>query len=200
MEALVVESERDEVVGESPPPPRKALKKRAGRTVARRPRYGNPEIERALIAVAYTNGNTHQAARDLAEDGLNIDHKTLWRWSRRLHVDRYEELRAEVLPRIRAHAAERHMALADAQMDVSRRMTERLAEEIEDVPARDLPGGIRNVTTAAAVHTDKAQLLNDQPTQIVKREASEVLRALKARGIIIDGGEVLDAEVVEDDE
>ena len=77
------------------------------------------------------------------------------------------------------------MGLADAQMDLVGEMTEKLRENIDEVPARDLPGGIRNVTTAAAVHTDKAQILTGEPTEIVgKQSAAEILRSLAAKGVL----------------
>ncbi len=67
-------------------------------------------------------------------------------------------------------------------------MTERLAREVEGIPVRDLPGGVRNVIVAAAVNRDKSQLLADQPTQIVgRRSFEEIKRELKARGVILDG-------------
>jgi hypothetical protein len=85
------------------------------------------------------------------------------------------------------------MALAAKQMAVSEQMTQRLAEQVGEIPARDLPGGIRNIDTGAAIHTDKAALLREEPTQIVRRDSTEIKRELKARGIILDG------TVVEDD-
>jgi hypothetical protein len=153
------------------------------RTKPGRPSYTDAEVERGLLAVADASGNTRIAAAFLAEDGLTIDDSTLWRWSRKSHAKRYERIRAEVLPKVRAQAADQHMDLAKMQMDVTRRLTERLAREVDEVPARDLPGGIRNLSTAAAVETDKAQLLGGEPTIRIERSADQVLRALAARGM-----------------
>ena len=132
-----------------------------------RPVYGEAEVERALLCLAECSGNGDQAARLLAEDGLPIDGRTLRRWRSETHAARYEQVRNEVLPALRASAADRHSALADRQLEVSEAMTERLAREVEGIPVRDLPGGVRNVIVAAAVNRDKSQLLADQPTQIV---------------------------------
>jgi len=169
--------------------PHKTSRKRAGEKLSRRS-YSDAEIERALIAVAFANGNTHMASRELAEAEFPIDQKTLWRWSRKIHAERYESMQVEVLPALRARAAEEHMDIAAQQMSVVRQMTERLTREVPEISARDLPGGIRNVTTAAAVHTDKAQLLQGEPTNIVRQDFGEIRRTLEERHgvrLVLDG-------------
>lgn len=160
------------------------------------PTYSQEQRTKALIAMAHWNGNGRQAAKELAQDGLDIDHKTLWRWARKQHVEDYERIRAEVLPQVEAKAAEDYADLAARQVEVAHRITDRLEANIDEIPARDLPAANKNTVTAAAISTDKAQLLNDRPTHIVKRSASEVLRALKGKGLVIDG-EVLEEEDVE---
>lgn len=77
------------------------------------------------------------------------------------------------------------MDLAAAQMSVVRQMTERLAREVPVISARELPSGIRNMTIAAAVHTDKAQLLRGSPTQRVELGFEEAKRALARHGVKI---------------
>jgi len=116
-----------ENVAEEVSKPHETSGKRAGGKLSRRS-YGDVEIERALIARAWAKGDTHLASRELAEDGLPIDQKTLWRWSRKLHAERYERTQVEFLPAPRARAAEEHMDLAAQQMSVVRQMTDRLAE------------------------------------------------------------------------
>lgn len=152
-----------------------ATKKRTQRS------YNEREIELALSTVAFLNGNTRQAHKELKQAGLSINPATLWRWSRKKYVEKYEEIRREVTPRAREWAAERHMALADEHMEINRSLLERLRGTVEDIPARDLPGAVRNVSTAAAIETDKAQLLAGQPTVRVERSVSEIVAKLKAR-------------------
>ena len=166
-------------------------------TPARRS-FSAAQIERGLLAVAAANGNTRQAADALAEDpeGFKVRHGVLYGWKQR-EFALYGKIRAEYLPRIRAEAAEQHMRLAEQQATVSGKMTARLEKEIDNIPARDLPGGIRNVTTAAAVHTDKATILRGEANVITEhRDAAEVIRALKAKGISIPGVIDASAEVV----
>jgi hypothetical protein len=193
----------DVVAVEEKPHQRQTATEKRTHEVAHRS-FSGAEIERGLLAVAVANGNTRKAVSDLAEDeeGFEVHQATLHRWKQR-DLARYEKIRADLLPRIRGEAAEQHMRLAEQQATVAGKMTERLEREIDEIPARDLPGGIRNITTAAAVHTDKAAVLRGEASTITEhRDASEVLRALRARGVVIQGmaEEIPDAELVEGEE
>jgi hypothetical protein len=64
-----------------------------------------------------------------------------------------------------------------------------------ELEAKDAANIYKNAGIIGAVHVDKAQLLNDRPTHIVKRSASEVLRALKGKGLLIDGEVVGEEDV-----
>ena len=151
------------------------------------PSYGDEQIELALIAVAYSNGNTRKASGELKSAGLKIPHKTLWRWSREQHVQRYEQVRTKVLPPLRARAAENFRDIAARQASAAAKMTDRLEKEVDQIDAKDLPKGVQAVTTAAAISVDKAEKLDDQPTQIIQHSPSDILRALKGKGLEIDG-------------
>lgn len=151
-----------------------------------KPTFNETERTKALLALAHWNGNGRKASQELAQDGLEIDQKTLWRWSRKQHVAEYERIRAEVLPIVETRAAEGYANLAARQIEVAHRITDRLEANIEEIPPRDLPAANKNTVTAAAISTDKAQLLNDRPTSIIQRSASDVLRSLKSKGFDID--------------
>jgi hypothetical protein len=159
------------------------------------PAYTDEQIELALCAIAYSNGNTGRAARELKAAGLKIDPKTLWSWSRKQYIDRYERVRSEVLPKVREKAAETHREIAERQLGVLGKMTDRLEKEVGEIPAKDLPKGVQSVATSAAINVDKAQLLGGGPTHRIERSASEILRSLKAKGM-----EFLDAEVVSEED
>lgn len=148
--------------------------------------YGTEEIERGLIAVAFANGNGSQASRDLAEDGIKIPAKTLYAWSRKTKVARYEQIRSTVVEKVRQRAADAHRALAEKQIQISSEATDLLRGKLTEIPARDLPNAVRNLDVGSAIHTDKAQALEGEATVIqVKRELPDVLRALKAKGVDI---------------
>src|SRR5947207_2111245 len=102
-------------------------------------RYTDQERERGLVALALASGNTVRAQEALAAQGLRVGRTTLWEWKTKLHRAEYEELRERTLPAIRAYAAEKHMELADAEMETSAQLLERLKDEAGDIPVRDLP-------------------------------------------------------------
>lgn len=156
------------------------------------------KVERCLMAVAAHMGNCNKAEEMLAEDGIAINKATLWRWSRKQHAERYAEIRAQALPLIRAQAADEHIELAKLSMEAERLIAERLATKVDEIPARDLAGAGRNLAVSAGVHTQNAQLLNDQPTQRVSVDLAGTLKELKAMGV--DPQQILDAEVVEEED
>lgn len=165
--------------------------------------YSQEEITRGLLAVAFWSGNTRKASDFLGEDGLEIPAKTLWNWSNKQHVEEYEQVRTKVLPKVREKAAEEHMALAEIQMEVAAEATEALRGKVDQIKPRDLSTTVRNMSTAAAIETDKAQLLGGQPTVRIQRDLTEVLRDLQARGLtfvdakVVSEEDVRDAELVE---
>jgi hypothetical protein len=183
-EPVSTEPEKPRSSPVSPPKAREAQ-------VATEPPFDADErLERGLLAVAAFNGNTRRAAAFLAEDGFKINHQTLWAWANRIHLDRYEEIRVERLPRVQRAAAEQHMELATRNMELEGKLLDDLDEKRHELAARDISTAARNVAVGTGIHTEKSQLLNDQPTEIHKnRDASDVLRLLKARapGLFIEG-------------
>jgi hypothetical protein len=159
-------------------------------------------VERALMAMAAFDGNGRKASAFLADDGLRVPHQTLYGWVAPggRWVQRYEEIRAQLLPQLRARAAEEHLGLARRYNKLAEIAADLLKEKLPEVEPRDLAGAARNLSTSSAIHTDKAEKLNDQPTIVgVPQDAAVVLKQLAARGWVFDE-DVQDAEVVEDGE
>ncbi len=78
------------------------------------------------------------------------------------------------MPRLKAEMADEHSALAHRGMEVEHKLLDRLEAEADDIPARDLPGAIRNVGVGAGIHTDKARDLRGDPSMVVRRETRSV--------------------------
>lgn len=168
-----------------------ALERAKPKPVRERPTYDPEQVERGLLALAECNGNGRKAERLLAEDEgtPHIDHATLYRWKVHQHAEQYERVKAEVLPKVRLKAAERHMDLSDRLMDTEGLILERLNQNVDNLDPRDLAGSLRNVSTSGAIHTDKAQLLADQPTEIRRLDTGEVLRKLGSRNMRLEATE-----------
>lgn len=151
-------------------------------TKTRRPirRYKPEEIERGLAAVAVWGGNTRRAARQLKAAGLSIPRETLRGWIETVHSERYAELRTELVPRIHAKIAEESEDLARREAELAHKVLDRLETELPDIPARDLPGALRNLDTGKAINVEKSLLTRSQPTVIVGRQSpDELWRQLK---------------------
>src|ERR1700749_146862 len=142
------------------------------------------QLHRALVEVAACSGNTAMAARNLEQDesARAFDQKTLWRWSRRQHADKYERIRREALPAITAEAAEQHMPLARHQAQIPAEAADRIKVRLPRMEDRDLINAMGKADICSGIHTEKPQLLSGQPTHRVDRDASGVLRELQAAG------------------
>lgn len=158
------------------------------------------QLHRALVEVAACAGNTHQAARNLKQDenARAFDQKTLWRWSRRQHVEKYERIRQEALPRITAQAAEQHMMLAQYQTAIAAEAADRIKERLPKMEDRDLINAMGKADIGSGIHTEKAQLLSGQPTHRADRSVEELLRGLASKGVQLgEKREEADGSVVE---
>jgi hypothetical protein len=141
--------------------------------------YTEAETEQGLVALAVCSGNSRRAARLLADRGLPIPRSTLKQWPD-LYPDQYAAVQTRILPELKARLAEEHTALAEDLMDLSREMSARLMQEYGELPVRDLPSGVRNITVASAIHTDKARDLRGDPTTVVEhRSIADIKRRLR---------------------
>lgn len=159
-------------------------------TVKRELPGSNPEtVQRALLALAECNGNTYKAMRELAQDGIKISDVTLLDWRKRKFKDEYERVRAEVLPRVRRKAAEQHMDLSARLMEVEGELLEKLKEKQDELPAKEVSTALRNVSTSAAIHVDKATILDQDEGQAPPLDAESLLRKLGSRGMRVEAVE-----------
>jgi hypothetical protein len=156
-----------------------------------KPKKTEREIERGLLALAECNGNSRRAAALLKQDGIVLDHSTLAKWANNGHAQRYEEIRAEVLPKVRRKAADEHRQLAEKANEVNALILDRLKAKVEDLPPKELSGAARNMSVSSAVHTEKSELLDGLPTEIRSdgKDAASVLRKLSGRGLRFEATE-----------
>jgi hypothetical protein len=159
-------------------------------------RYTDQERERGLVALAYASGNSRHAAKLLKVQGLPIPASTLKSWPVR-YADLYDKARLEILPRLNAQLAEQHIELVQSGMKLEQVFRAKIATALDkdELPARDLPGGLRNVATSIGIHSDKARLLRGEPTTIVRHDDPlAILRSLRAKGVDV---EIIDGEAEE---
>lgn len=154
--------------------------------------YNAEQIERGLIALAMESGNAKRAVPLLKKGTIAAPWsayptaKTLEKWQVQ-YAERFNEIRAEVVPLVKARLADVHTDLAQSLADLEARTLESLESELDELSAKDRINLVRNAAIAGAVHVDKAQLLRGEATHIVKRELPEIVRALAAKGVVIEG-------------
>jgi hypothetical protein len=138
-------------------------------------RYSEDEIGRALYAVALASGNHARASRDLAEAGIDIPSRTLHDWTRDKHRQRYEEIKLEAIPEIYAHLADEMESLVSYQLDVERKLTEKIEDEIDELPPRELAGALRNVAVSRGISLDKTGRIRGENSREAPRGTVENL-------------------------
>lgn len=138
--------------------------------IDRRPGQGYTEeqIDRALVEVALHGGNTRAAHRNLKAEGIDIPRATIQVWTTKTKTERYQQLRAELVPRIHAKIAADCEDTATEAARLERKMLAKLGDDFDQIAPRDQAGAIRNVSTVKAINVDKANLLRGQPTGIVE--------------------------------
>lgn len=157
-------------------------------------KYSEEEIERGLRMLAVLN------SAERASQQSGIPESTLTWWRRHIHADRYQRIRAEMLPRIQEEMAQQAEAAALEQGEVAMELLEQLKSRISEMRPVDAANALRNVETAKGINVDKTLVLRGQPNQIVEhRDTSQILDAIKRRfpsGVVdADSEDISDAEV-----
>jgi hypothetical protein len=151
-------------------------------------KYTAQQIEVGLTAIALELGNCSAASRILKQiDPSNAPSRGLLADWKRNYPERLSEIRAEQMHRIKGKLADQHGDLAARNNELEQEALSRLAERVHDMSDRDLINLVRTGSFASSQHTDKSQLLRGEATMIVQRELPEVVRALAAKGIVIEG-------------
>jgi hypothetical protein len=167
-------------------------------TKPKRSTYDEATKQRGLIAYVAASGNRKKAAEALAADGIQVDPSTIYYWVHKTHRDDYERIRAQMLPEIRERQADAHRDLEHRQLEVSHEAAELLKGRLPKMEDKDLINAMGKADIGSGIHAEKAELLNDRPTQRVTVDLPAVLKELKSLGV--DPTTILDAEVVSEED
>lgn len=121
---------------------------------------------------------------------MGISATTLTKWRDETHSNRYDEIRARMLPRLQQKMTEEAEYLAIREADLAHELLDRVESGIGSLTAKDAALALVKVETAKAINVDKSQLLRGNPTQIVeKRDPEEILRSLAKRfpQLVVEG-------------
>lgn len=143
--------------------------------------------QRGFVALALAGDN---AAR--ASEACGIPQTTLKEW-RQDHRHEYDRVRRELVPQLEQLVVNESYARVIELGELEARVAAALFKAIEagEIPKRDLPGALRNITTSKAINVDKILALSGRPTSIVEhRSAQDLVRRLASLGAVVDGSAV----------
>lgn len=139
---------------------------------------------RGLLALALAGGNARRAS-----ELCGVPESTLKRW-RVQDAAEYERARIEVAPKLEAVILSdmREFVLEASRVKAVALQKTLEALEADEIPKRDLPGALRNITTAEAISVDKIMVLSGRPTSVVEhRSLGQLVARLAAIGAVVDG-------------
>lgn len=165
--------------------------------------YTEQEIRDGLTEMALSGGNSRLASRRLKVRGLSIPHQTLQSWVSKTQLERYDEVRREVVPRVHARIAAEHEDLARLEAEAERKALEVFLSKAENMSAAEASTAGRNWAVTRGISTDKANTMRGKPTGIVEHRvtAKELWRSLSkgVPGLVVEGTaeEISPAEILE---
>lgn len=147
--------------------------------------YNQEQIDHGLTVLALWAGNTHRAHDELKAQGQPIPQSTLSDWMRAKHAQRYEEIRATQLPKLREKLADQQELVAAKAAEATLKLVERQIEEVDNLKPGEIHAAARNLEVTAGTAIDKANLLRDMPTEIKRVEnADQLFKKWKASGLL----------------
>lgn len=151
--------------------------------------YDLVDKERGMVATILAGGSTFHASKHLKDQGHPVPESTLRDW-RDENPQRYSELQAELAPKLEQKIAAEAEELIVAIAAKERELIEALSPQaIAGLPAKDIAGALRNMSTSKALQVDKVQGPIRGRPKIVQHtyDADDALKSLARRvGFTID--------------
>lgn len=162
--------------------------------------YTPEDVERALTQYALCGGNKKLASERLEQMGHPTPPQTIRDWALEYHADRYQEIRAELAPKINRRIQAEAEDLAFDLADLERKLSRKLRTQIEDMEPKDVANALRNATTSKSLNVDKiAGPLAGRPNVIVEhRSADDLLAKLERFGVVEGTAEEVESLALEE--
>lgn len=183
-------------------PPRNVTESENGGNVNRTPE----EVDMCLKVLILNGGDCKNTAIQLKEEGMKVegmkvDRNALRKWRDTMFPRRYAQLRRElgrdVSEEIAGRALERALELDKAEQAYIEEAQKKLGE----VAPNHLARSAYALANAKGQNVDRAQLLRNQPTSIVRVDIDDAVKTLERLNVVesIDGEaeEIVEAEVLE---
>lgn len=142
--------------------------------------FAEVDIERGLTALAVL-GDTEKAAK---RTGLKA--RTIRHW-RNVHAERYEHIVANRARLIDQACIEEFRTIVQEAAEVTLIAVRAERKNLEAGRTREPGQSALNMAKTAAQMADKVAMMEGRPTTIVEhRNADDILRALEAKGLVVD--------------
>jgi hypothetical protein len=163
--------------------------------------YTEKEVDNVLRLLAANGGKTTRTSKQLEVEGINITHDTLDHWRDHAFPHRYMQIRTEFQREISEDLAGNLVERALEADAATQTYIQKAIDKVDQVDPDHLAKNALALANAAGSSVDRAQLLRNMPTEIVKVDLSESIATLERLKVVEAQGEVIDAEVVgeEDD-
>lgn len=161
--------------------------------------YDHVQVDTCLLLLVRLGSPTRVSELVKEQFEWDIPRGTITDWHRRAYPNRYASLFVEFQHEADAQMIQNASEAILALDETAEKLRDKLDENVDKLEPKDLGNALRNVSLAAAVKTDKLQVLQGKPDHIVERRGSdEILRNLAGRGFVKVAPELVEGEVVEE--
>ena len=158
--------------------------------------YDEETVERCLTALALHQGMPKRAVEELEGWGLervpSASALKAWRYGE--HRERYHRIAKRVQGEVADVIAAELETLIAREHELAHDLIDRLADNLHLIPAKDLPGALRNVETSKAINVDKWAAIRGRPMVHVQHHSADQILERLAR---IDPTLVVDSDAEE---
>lgn len=164
----------------------------------RKLRWTENEVDSILKLLVANGGSATKTVEQLRCEGINMERTALETWRDHAFPHRYLLLRTEMQREISEDLAGRMVETALEADNATRTYIEKAVAKVDQVDPDHLAKNALALANAAGNSVEKAHLLRNMPTEIVKVDLAESIEVLERLKVIEPDEEVVDAEVVED--
>lgn len=142
----------------------------------------------SLRLLAYNNSNANGTAAQLENDyNLKVHPITLRKWMRESFPQRYVQIQHQLANEINEKLAATTIDLAAKAGAAQELALDRTIDEIDNIDPKYLGGTVRNLAQAGSANIEKARLLREQPTEIVRNQTpDDAIKLLRELGLLKD--------------
>lgn len=169
--------------------------------------YSPEDIERALLEVAMNGGYFKTASDSIKKKSEELglerapSREAIRKWVTDTYRDRYEEIRAEIAPKIRAQIAEENVGLARRYAQAEHTALDKVLEAVDQdkLDAKDLVNLSRNLATSKGIAVDKYDRVSEGgPSSGATRDLRAIMAGLAALGLATRPEADYEGEAVEE--